>query len=263
MIVHIPTYKRMDRQPTAIALANAGISVVFVVRKEEEIQAHEWVRTLGHTGRVLVLPETVTNIGETRQYIVDTTSDNDRVIMMDDDLTFAVRGKRTDNPLYLTQAEGPDVVDMVKWMWDTLGDEAIAGISAREGNNRKTEDYDYNSRLMRCWGLNLPKFHAAGATFTRIDCMEDFDVMLTMLEKGYRSVINNNFTTNQAGSNVSGGCSTYRTLGVQAAAANKLASLHPGVVKVVEKETKAAWGGGTRTDVTVYWKKAYAQGVKK
>jgi len=34
MIVHIPTYKRMDRQPTATALANAGIGVVFVVRKE-------------------------------------------------------------------------------------------------------------------------------------------------------------------------------------------------------------------------------------
>jgi len=35
-----------------------------------------------------------------------------------------------------------------------------------------------------------------------------------------------------------------------------LAELHPGLVKVVTKETKGAWGGGTRTDVVVQWKKA-------
>jgi hypothetical protein len=38
--------------------------------------------------------------------------------------------------------------------------------------------------------------------------------------------------------------------------------LHPAFVKVVEKATKTSWGGETRTDVQVSWKKAYASAKK-
>jgi hypothetical protein len=179
--------------------------------------------------------------------------------MMDDDLVFAVRGKREDNPLYLSPATSTDVAKMILWMYDQLtGNYALVGISAREGNNRKPEPTEMNTRMMRCWGIHVPTFKKVGASFESMPCMEDFDVFLTFLTNGYPNVVSNTWTTNQAGSNTEGGCSTYRTLEVQAEAAEALAAKYPGIVKAVEKETKGSWGGGVRKDVTVYWKKAYA-----
>ena len=39
--------------------------------------------------------------------------------------------------------------------------------------------------------------------------------------------------------------------------AHELEVLHPDYVTVVDKTTKTSWGGGTRTDVRIAWKKAY------
>ena len=251
-MIYIPTYKRLDRQPTAEFLRAAGMYFALVVRPEEAEQAAE----MGYMIRVL--PDHVQNIGQTRQWIMDNAED-DAVIMMDDDLVFAVRGKREDNPLYLSPATHEDVIEMAEWMYESLTDRfSLVGISAREGNNRKPEPTEQNTRMMRCWGIHVPTFKKVGASFESMPCMEDFDVFLTFITNGYPNVVSNTWTTNQAGSNTDGGCSTYRTLEVQAAAAEALAAKYPGIVKAVEKETKTAWGGGVRKDVTIYWKKAYA-----
>ena len=66
---------------------------------------------------------------------------------------------------------------------------------------------------------------------------------------------------NQSGSNKDGGCSTYRTYEIQAAAAEKMARLWPDFVKVVEKKVKG-WGPmSIRKDIRVQWKKAYVSGT--
>ena len=39
---------------------------------------------------------------------------------------------------------------------------------------------------------------------------------------------------------------------------DEMGELHKGFVRVVEKKTKTAWGWGTRKDVVISWKKAYA-----
>lgn len=264
MNVLIPTYKRWDRQPTLHALAKAGVPVTLAHRVEEAPSALETaakVRDLyGTAVHCYQLPEYVTNIGQTRQALMEAPIHHKRVIMMDDDLAFACRGKRTDNPLYLSPCDSLDIREMVEWLWNT--DDALAGISAREGNNRKEETFEFNTRMMRAWSIDLNTFNTLGARFDQLPCIEDFDVILQFLTKGHRNVVHNHFTTNQAGSNTDGGCSTYRTLEVQAEAAKALAAKYPGFVKAVEKTTKGAWGGGTRTDVTVYWKKAYQHGVQ-
>lgn len=260
MRVFIPTYKRLHNQPTLQALSKSGVVVTLVVRPDELVGASKLAQNTPNC-TVLTLPTTVTNIGQTRQWIVDNT-DEERIIMMDDDLAFACRGKRTDNPLYLSPSDPEDVHAMVDWMYESLRDEALVGISAREGNNRKPEPRERNARMMRAWGFNKSAFNSIGARFDQMNCMEDFDVILTFLTNGYDALINNEFTTNQAGSNTDGGCSTYRTLEVQAEAAHALAKKYPGLVKVVKKETKSAWGGGERTDVTIYWKKAAEYGKR-
>lgn len=259
MRVYIPTYKRLNRQPTLQALSNAGVPTVLAVRPEEATGAQD-LSARHFNCTVLTLPPGITNIGQTRQFIVD-QSDEDRILMMDDDLQFAVRGKR--EGLLLSPAEPADVYNMVDWMWETLRDETLVGISAREGNNRKEDSREECTRMMRAWGLRKSVFNSVGARFDNLPCIEDFDVILTFLTNGYKNIVNNEYTTNQAGSNVDGGCSTYRTLEVQADAARALAAKYPGIVKAVQKETKGSWGGGVRTDVTIYWKKAYQQGVNR
>lgn len=265
MKVYIPTYKRLDRQLTAEALAKAGVPVCLVVRPEEAPGAAGVAAKLSQQYKTAVqvaqLPEGIENIGQTRQWVMENT-DEEIVIMMDDDLVFARRGLREDNPLYLSPCEDVDINTMVEWLYRTVPDYALAGISAREGNNRKEGSYESCARMMRAWAIHRPTFEQIDARFDLLPCIEDFDVILKFLTNGYANIINNEFTTNQAGSNVDGGCSTYRTLEVQADAARALAAKYPLFVQTVEKTTKGAWGGGTRTDVKIFWKKAYQSSQK-
>lgn len=267
MRVYIPTYQRLDRQPTAEALVKAGVNVVLVVRPEEYPKAVEVAAKLvvrhGTPVKVWQLPATVANIGQTRQWIME-NADDVIVVMMDDDLVFARRGLRDDNPLYLSSCDNGDIYWMVEWMYGTVPDYALAGISAREGNNRKEGQFETCARMMRAWAIHRQTFFDIGARFDNLPCIEDFDVILHFLVNGYDNIINNIYTTNQAGSNVAGGCSTYRTLEVQADAARALAAKYPEFVKAVTKTTKGSWGGGERVDVNIQWKKAFkSSGVRK
>ena len=216
---------------------------------------------------VLVEPEDLPRgIGHTRQFIMEQTDGEDQTIMMDDDLVFAMRGKREDNPMYLSPCEPVDVFGMVRWLQlctEQGAGYAMAGISSREGNNRKEGRQGENTRIMRVFAINKDKFKASGANFTSLKVMEDFDVTLTLLLAGYPNIENYMFTNNQNGSNIEGGCKEYRTLDVQGDAARALAAKYPSFVQTVEKETKTSWGGGVRTDVKIFWKKAYQAGVSK
>jgi hypothetical protein len=140
-----------------------------------------------------------------------------------------------------------------------MGGVAHAGFACREGANRVTSPHIVNTRILRVLGYNRKILAKENITFGRVQVMEDFDVALRLLRAGYPNCILNHVAHNQKGSGAAGGCSTYRTPQVQAQAAHVLAALHPGYVKVVEKTTKTAWGGGTRTDVNIQWKKAYAE----
>ena len=254
--VYIPTLGRTTRQETARALAAAGVPYALVCRPDE-------AKTLSERYPVMVEPANLPRgIGYTRQFIMD-NAEGDKVLMMDDDLAFARRGKRTDNPLYLTPCTNEDIVAMVNLVEDHLGEYAMVGISSREGNNRKEGEWSENTRIMRVFGLYKPSFIEAGCDFTSLKVMEDFDVTLTLLTNGYKNIEINTFTNNQPGSNLDGGCKEYRTIETQGEAAHALAAKYPGLVVPVEKETKTSWGGGTRTDVRIYWKKAFAKGVAK
>jgi hypothetical protein len=101
-----------------------------------------------------------------------------------------------------------------------------------------------------------------GIEIGRVKVMEDFDVNLQLLKKGRPSKISYYYAQGQGSSNAAGGCSEWRTMEVQSQGAERLKALHPDVVEVVEKETKTAWGGATRKDVKVQWKKAYKLGAQ-
>lgn len=257
MDILIPTLGRAHRQITFQNLPQKIREHVYLVVQLEDYKKHKLA--YDHiTDRIIVLPPHINTIAQTRAWIMDTPAFSDTVIMLDDDLVFSAR--REDEPTKFRSMEKEDYGAMFYDLSELIERYPMGGVSHREGANRNTEEILPFGRSMRVLGFNRPMIKELGIEFGRIELMEDFDVTLQLLRKGFPNPILNMWVHNQGGSDTSGGCSTFRTPELQAECANKLAELHPGFVKVVEKSTKTSWGGGTRTDVTVYWKRAFQSG---
>jgi len=199
-------------------------------------------------------PAEVKGIAGVRQMIMDFAKD-EKVVMLDDDLKFAHRC--ADGKLH--PADKTVVNAMLLSVDEQLSNFAHGAVSCREGNNRVKDDITFIGRPLRLLAYNRRMVKETNCRF-RLKVMEDFDMTLQLLRAGRENFIIWNFCHDQCiGSGAPGGCSGYRTPAVQAKAAHDLARLHPGFVKIVEKETKTAWKdfGGKRTDVIVYWKKAF------
>lgn len=206
----------------------------------------------------LILPRGIRGIANKRNWILEQAYriGYKYLMILDDDLQFAVR--RQDNLTKFRPAEPEDIVNMVMKAEEMLSRGYIhGGISPREGANRDVDTYRFNTRVMRAHFFNTHAVIDAGVRLNEIPYMSDFDTTLTLLEEGYENVVLNNWVTNQAGSNTEGGCSTDRDLSKLADAAYALKARHPQFVTVVDKTTKTSWGGGTRKDVRIQWKKAY------
>lgn len=227
-----------------------------LVCDESEAEAHQ-----KNGRRVLVLPPGVQGrLSRVRQWILDNVQDS-KVVLLDDDLKFYCR--RDDDATKLRAPKDGELEQMFDAIDLMLNNFQMVGVASREGANRNTEALLHNTRIMRLMAFDFDFLRAKKLKFDRLTCMSDFDMTLQILRNGGENVILNSWAHNQDGSNASGGCSEYRTLDVLADSAYGLEVLHPDFVNVVEKETKAAWGGGARTDVRIAWKKAYEEGRSK
>jgi len=250
MKLYILTHGRFNRQTTYDYLPTKWQRKVTFVVQEREAALHRHRDTF-------VLPDNIRNLHQTRQYLLDNVH-RGKVVEMDDDIVFSAR--RGDDPTKFRPMEDKDFDRMFAMMEHQLDHHPIVGIVAREGANRNTESFLYATRQMR--------IHAFASYYLqeknyRWDMLrspgpEDFCMLLQILTDGEMNCVLNSWCQNQGGSNTSGGVSEYRTLEVHADACEHLAELYPKFVKVVEKNTKGSWGGGTRTDVRIQWKKAYA-----
>ena len=247
----IPTYGRTKNQVTLKQLVDAGLHCHLVVQARE---ASEYLHLRdGITKHVL--PDNIRTIAPTRQWIIENVGDDRAVVMLDDDLVFYRR--RDDDRTKLRDISPGEL----QWLFTeempgALSRYAHVGLASREGANRNTESRIFNTRIMRVLGYRRDILQAMDIRFDEMEVMEDFNVALRLLRLGHDNVVLNDYAHNQSGSGAQGGCSHFRTPELHARNAHRLAELHPGFVKVVEKTTKTAWGGGTRTDVQIAWKKA-------
>ena len=254
MDILIPTYGRVGlvQQHTLRQLQQTGRRVRLIVQARE---VEKWRDIIGLNASFEVLPDHIQTIAATRDYIVHEMQGYAKVVMFDDDLHFAVR--RSDDRTKFRQPTAQDLSAMLLAIERMLDVSPHIGIGAREGGNRNTDVLLHNTRMMRVLAYDRTYHKNRMITFAPMELMEDFHVNLQIMRSGRDTIVLNDWVSNQAGgSGSSGGCSTYRTPALQDAEARKLAWLHPGFVKVVQKTTKGAWGGGTRTDVTVAWKQA-------
>jgi len=252
MKIYIPTRGRADDQVTLSFFPESlRKEVVLVIDSDEEHLYKD-----KYDCQFMVIPEDIKGIAKKRQYIHKHTDDK-KIVMLDDDLRFYIRKSDSDWHLrYLEPDEYPALFGLLD-VW--LDDYAHVGVSAREGNNRVEKLAVENTRYMRVLGYNLDMFD--GIELGRVQVMEDFDINLQLLRQGKPSKISYYYAQGQKSSNAAGGCSEWRTIDVHNAGAEKLHSLHPEFVKIVEKETKTAWNGMPRKDVNVQWKRAFNSGT--
>jgi hypothetical protein len=257
--IYIPSRSRLQQQRTLEQFPKefAEKRITLIVPKHQVYDyAHKYSDVAVHCF------DAPRGIGHARQRIMDLAllKGLDRVVMLDDDMFFYHRAAPF--KLSLVKNTPKQNVEMIKYM-HALMDKGYAhvGIGARPEASHYLCDYRSCTRINNCHMFDVKKFFESGASFTRIKVMEDFDVELTMLRKGYKNCTTLDYVWNQPGSNMPGGCKDYRTPKVQRKASKKLARLHPKFVKVITKEVRGAtsWDGmKTRTDVRIQWRKAYS-----
>lgn len=256
MKIYIPTLSRAGKISTLKWIPREMLKFVHLVVQKQE---HEEYQDKHPDVSKLVLPGDIKTISPTREYIIKNCNEK-YIIMMDDDLSFYIRKQEGDWHLrYMKDAEF--LLAYKALLWKLIKGYAHVAISAREGNNRHVEEWCYNQRYMRAYAYNTEI--VKGLKFNRVECMEDFDIALQLIKKGFPSAINYYYAHGQKDSNASGGCSNWRSREVHNNNAKRLAELHPDCVKIRKKKMKQAWGGGGEIlDVIVQWKKAYESSKK-
>lgn len=266
MHIFIPTAKRSHLADTIgvvrlIPPKWKPVTHLVIDQDDDEIDAYNKVAAKYGVG-LLIAPKATTQIGPIRTFIGDFAQRNgvEKIVMLDDDIEFYKRRNQHsegDDWWKLTGTTTEETDELFHWIYNTLKNYAHCGVSAREGQNRVREAEVLNTRYMRVLAYRTDAYMSVA--LNRIDVMEDFDVELQMLRKGWQCLVNYEFAQGQKKTQMEGGCSGWRTHEVHNAGAEKLAELHPGFVRLREKQNKTDRDGfGTRKEVTVYWKKAYA-----
>lgn len=253
-IVYIPTRGRVARQPTYDALLPSGIEIVLVC-PPEEVAGH-----MAQGRAAWACP--AQGISATRQWIMDNAFDQ-KVMMFDDDLRFAERTLA--NPGRFVNADLKSIRTMLDRLEAMLDQVPLAGLGNRGGANRvpmQNIPVAMNKRLFDVHCVDTRWFKSEGIKY-RLPLMEDFDVNLQALLKGYPTgLLTTHTKDNIGGANAGGGCSTYRTLEKQEKAARALEKLWPGFVSLREVEAKASNEWAKRIDVKVMWVQAFNAGCE-
>jgi len=237
------------------------------LRKQVTLVVNEYEKDLylKYDCQIMACPESVVyDIASKRKYICENAGGG-KIVMLDDDLRFYIR--KATNDWHLRYIE-PDEFHALFGLLDKwLDDYAHCGVSAREGNNRVEHLSAETTRYMRVLAYNLDMFKGKGIELFRTKVMSDFDMNLQLLSKGLPNKVSYYYAQGHGSSNAPGGCSEWRNVQMQSEGAEILKSHHPDVVKVVERETKTAWGAGKegtviRKDVNIQWKKALKLGAQ-
>lgn len=180
------------------------------------------------------------------------------VIIIDDDLRFCVRYIGIYD--WLEQIKGKELNEMFHWINEQLDAGFVHGsISIRKGNHFIEESFRDCANAKDCLFFNRDVLLKENARLDRLKTMQDFDITLQLMSKGYPNRVGYNWCTDQMDPAAEGGTTLYRTPDVQREAAEQLHEFWPDFVKVVKKKavSKSSIYGGERYDVKVAWRKCW------
>jgi hypothetical protein len=274
MLLTIPSKGRASKQVTLQNFrkyAQSQMPILVVPHDEQRTY-----RNNNYGVEVIGTPPHVVGISKTREWILTELAHERKVKyvgMIDDDMDFCYRPDPKAAPLLMITSSSK-MLDMLARMKSWLESGFVhVGLSARQGNNNpyKNEqgeeglhEYRDATRMMNFYIYDTVKLKNIGVKMGRMEVMEDFDLTLQLLRKGFPNRVLYEYCWNQRGSGATGGCSTYRTGEMQAKAANTLADLHPDFVSIKYKKSKVGWKGlEERADVIVGWRKAFESSGKR
>jgi hypothetical protein len=178
----------------------------------------------------------------------------DKMIMLDDDLSFAKRISADDTGL--RKICGKELIPEFERVAEKLGPEyPHVGFGSRYNNNHDSGSWKIPGKMGCALGYHLP-IVAKEVSFNLVELREDICATLQLLLMGHPNAILTETVVDQR-YNTPGGCSTYRTTEMSDAEAEKLAALFPKYVDVVWRYYKAS---APRKEVIVQWAKALNDG---
>lgn len=218
---------------------------------------------------VNVIPCREEGIANTRHFIGKLANKlgHSKFVQADDDLVDWAT--RIDDTTYkLRQSTDEDMLEMFSWIERSLDDFVHSSISPRGNNMYRTSIgpyigakplVKYDVRTLRILAYQTDPF--LGVEHGRVPIMEDFDVNLQLLRKGYHNIQSYWWSQDQRQTALPGGCSDYRDHALHEAGAKRLQELHPDFVRLTKKVNKAAVTYNKdfreRTECVIQWKKAY------
>ena len=184
-------------------------------------------------------------------------------MMLDDDLSFLTRRDVTTHHQRMSTKD--ETADMLGWVEKTLKDYPSVGLSAREANGLSDTVVGEKPAIKECYRLMRAVAFRTDVFLKlkhcRVPCMEDHDLQLQILSSGMKNACLYWWASGQQETGQRGGCSAWRTVEVHDAAAQKLAGLWPGIVKLRSKVNKTG-SLQSRTEVTISWQRAYKGATK-
>lgn len=227
--------------------------VNFVIYEDEnEIEGFKKI------GKVF-LAKCPKGIHHKRQYVIDNSPEK-YIFFMDDDVLFYK--KKKDNKLI--RASKSQLLKMFLMLSNWLKDKNIGqvGISFRAFNNFESESYKEIQQVYSIFGFNKELFKKLSLRCDNAPFMEDTQITLGLISKGFKNRITYEFAVNQvAGSK--GGCSTYRTSEKQETSAISMNKLFPRYTKIINRKPKEKKDKLHSYDIKIFWSRAYKEGLTK
>jgi hypothetical protein len=250
--IFIPTLGRPDNQITYSNLCDKWKAKTILVVQEHEAHLYK-------DYNILVLPAHIKSLPPTREWIAQQNIGKVYGVF-DDDLKFyrtRMKGETFDKSKRKMTDE--DFDDLENTICEWLGNDiTVCGLSNAVRPPNIVDEYEDIKSVSQLFFFDGRKVPVDDISWNDCTCTEDTHVLLQLIKKGFKSRISNRFRYESAPPAVAGGCSTYRDVSKQNESNLTLFKLHPGLVRLVEKEVKrGGFAGQTAIHVVVQWKKAY------
>ena len=255
MQIVIPTRGRTDQQLTLQSLPRELLKqTTLVCPKNEAVGLYRRYQDV----TIVVQPDPYWTIAQKRKWIIETwhRCGYEKILMFDDDLSFATRIAEGDWRLRAIQGE--ELSAEIQRLEQKLGPKfPHVGFGQRQGNNNVASGWKTPARMTYSLGFYLPVV-VTECELGRIETREDMDITLQLLRKGYPNAVWNTTVSDQK-YDAPGGCTNERTMERSNDDAHKLEKLHPGYVSVRNKAYKAS---APRKEVRCLWQKALQDGYR-
>ena len=256
----IPTLGRIHRQLTYSVLPQRYRDITYFT-----VQAHEYDEMYELYGdKVLKLPEHITKIAPTREWIFNKFKDT-RHMVFDDDLYPCVK-----EPNYNITEESPTKW-LTRYFTDQDFDDAFAQVvewmdqgypfggfqSAWVVPDVRNWPCKENVRMMTNWYFDGPQI-PRDIEWNRVDSGSDLDVNLQLLTRGYPNMVSTKYVVRCEATQAKGGCAVWRDLEMLNRCQLELRDMWPEFITAKETDINhGAWKGEKKISLHIMHKKAY------